>query len=135
MKPSLYAYNLRVEIIYNVSSNHKIKQTIMNNQITTVNATATVEPYVAGQKLSAEQVEAWAIKYETTGKLPSPKIPCSTGSGVETTMFGDNLHKRVAKFGGIRNLLTTFVCRQGRQLEKMQELMDKINATKTVAAE
>lgn len=86
-------------------------------------------------KLTVEQIEEWSVKYETTGKLPNTKIPCSTGCGVETTMFGDNLHKRVVKFGGIRNLLTNFVCRQGRQLEKMQELMDKINATKTVAAE
>lgn len=81
-------------------------------------------------KLTVEQIEEWSLKYETTGKLPATKIPCSTGCGVETTMFGDNLHKRVVKFGGIRNLLTNFVCRQGRQLEKMQELMAKINATK-----
>jgi len=104
----------------------------MSNQIALVTetTTATVEQYIAGQKLTPEQVEAWAVKYETTGKLPSPKIPCSTGSGVETTMFGDNLHKRVAKFGGIRNLLNNFVCRNGRQLEKMQALMAKIVASK-----
>ena len=95
-----------------------------------VTTPSTPEVYIPGQKLTAEQVEAWAIKYETTGKLPSPKIPCSTGSGVETTMFGDNLYKRVAKFGGIRNLLNNFVCRNGRQLEKMQTLMVKINANK-----
>ena len=82
-------------------------------------------------KLTVEQIEEWSVKYETTGKLPSTKIPCSTGSGVETTMFGDNLHKRVVKFGGIRNLLSTFVCRQGRQVEKMQALLAKINAAKT----
>ena len=81
-------------------------------------------------KLTSEQIEEWAFKYETTGKLPNTKVPCSTGCGVETTMFGDNLHKRVVKFGGIRNLLTTFVCRQQRQVEKMQELLAKINAAK-----
>jgi hypothetical protein len=96
------------------------------NVVTTVVA----EQYIPGQKLTPEQVEAWAVKYETTGKLPSPKIPCSTGCVVETTMFGDNLHKRVAKFGGIRNLLNNFVCRSGRQLEKMQTLMTKINSVK-----
>jgi hypothetical protein len=81
-------------------------------------------------KLTPEQIEEWAVKYETTGKLPNTKIPCSTGCGVETTMFGDNLHKRVVKFGGIRNLLSTFVCRQQRQVEKMQALVAKINAAK-----
>jgi hypothetical protein len=83
-------------------------------------------------KLTSEQIEEWAVKYETTGKLPNTKIPCSTGCGIETTMFGDNLHKRVVKFGGIRNLLTNFVCRQQRQVEKMQELLAKINAAKAV---
>ena len=83
-------------------------------------------------KLTSEQIEEWAVKYETTGKLPNTKVPCSTGCGVETTMFGDNLHKRVVKFGGIRNLLTTFVCRQQRQVVKMQELLAKINAAKAV---
>ena len=82
-------------------------------------------------KLTSEQIEEWAVKYETTGKLPNTKIPCSSGNGVETTMFVDNLHKRVVKFGGIRNLLTTFVCRQQRQVEKMQELLAKINTPKS----
>ena len=82
-------------------------------------------------KLTSEQIEEWAVKYETTGKLPNTKIPCSSGNGVETTMFGDNLHKRVVKFGGIRNLLTTFVCRQQRQVVKMQELLAKINTPKS----
>ena len=82
-------------------------------------------------KLTSEQIEEWAVKYETTGKLPNTKIPCSTGCGIETTMFGDNLHKRVVKFGGIRNLLTTFVCRQQRQVAKVQELLAKVNAAKS----
>ena len=99
-------------MIVNDSITTKKKETPMSNALTT------------------EQIEEWAVKYETTGKLPQTKIPCSTGCGVETTMFGDNLHKRVVKFGGIRNLLTTFVCRQQRQVEKMQELLAKINATK-----
>jgi len=89
--------------------------------------TSSVETYIPGQKLTAEQVESWAVKYETTGKLPSPKIPCSSGNGVETTMFGDNLHKRVAKFGGIRNLLLNFKSRGARQTEKVQSLLAKIN--------
>ena len=81
-------------------------------------------------KLTLEQIEEWSAKYEATGKLPNTKIPCSSGCGVETTMFGDNLHNRVVKFGGIRNLLATFVCRQQRQVQKMQALVQKINAGK-----
>ena len=104
----------------NVSINHKTNSNNMSNQIT-----SSVETYIPGQKLTPEQVEAWAVKYETTGKLPSPKIPCSSGNGVETTMFGDNLHKRVAKFGGIRELLLNFKSRGARQTEKMQALLAK----------
>ena len=85
---------------------------------------------IISSTLTEDQLNDWVAKYEATGKLPQTKIPCSTGSGVLTTMFGDNLHKRVVKFGGIRNLLTTFVCRQQRQVEKMQELLAKINAAK-----
>jgi len=93
----------------------------------------STETYIPGQKLTAEQVEAWAVKYETTGKLPSPKIPCSSGNGVETTMFGDNLHKRVAKFGGIRELLLNFKSRGARQTEKVQALLAKVGAKTSVA--
>ena len=91
---------------------------------------------IISSALTEDQLNDWVSKYETTGKLPQTKIPCSTGSGVLTTMFGDNLHKRVVKFGGIRNLLTTFVCRQQRQVEKVRELLAKVNSTATeVAAE
>lgn len=76
-------------------------------------------------KLTLEQIEEWAVKYETTGKLPNTKIPCSSGNGVETTMFGDNLHKRVVKFGGVRNLLLTFKSRAARNTEKVAALLAK----------
>ena len=110
----------------------------MSNSIilsTEQNVTAAVEQYIPGQKLSPEQVEAWAVKYETTGKLPSPKIPCSSGNGVETTMFGDNLHKRVVKFGGVRELLLNFKSRGARQTEKVQALLAKagVKTDKSVA--
>lgn len=91
-------------------------------------AAANLE-YVAGQKLTPELVEAWALKYEATGTLPNKMIPCSSGCGVETTMFGDNLHKRVVKFGGIRELLKTFVCRKERQKEKMKALLNKMGGS------
>jgi hypothetical protein len=92
-----------------------------------MNTEATVE-YIPGNKLTSEQVEAWALKYETTGKLPVTKIPCSSGNGVETTMFGSNLHKRVAKFGGIRELLLNFKSRPARAAEKAAALLAKTNA-------
>ena len=79
-------------------------------------------------KLTPEQIDAWVAAYEATGKLPSPKIPCSTGSGVMTTMFGDNLHKRVVKFGGIRNLLENFVSRDARRTQKLQATLASIAA-------
>ena len=78
-------------------------------------------------KLTLEQIEEWSVKYEATGKLPNTKIPCSSGNGVATTMFGDNLHKRVVKFGGIRNLLTTFKSRAARNAEKAQALLAKLS--------
>lgn len=77
-------------------------------------------------KLTPEEIEAWAVSYENTLKLPATRIPCSTGCGITTTMFGDNLHKRVVKFGGIRNLLTNFVCREARQKQKVAELLAKL---------
>jgi len=85
-------------------------------------------------KLTLEQIEEWAVKYETTGKLPNTKIPCSSGNGVETTMFGDNLHKRVVKFGGIRNLLTNFKSRGARNTEKVAALMAKAGVVDAPAA-
>jgi hypothetical protein len=78
--------------------------------------------------LTPEIVDAWVAAYEATNKLPQTKIPCSSGNGVLTTMFGDNLHKRVLKFGGIRNLLETFVCREGRARAKAQALLAKLEA-------
>lgn len=65
-------------------------------------------------KLTPEQINEWVTAYETTGKLPSTKIPCSSGNGVLTTMHGTNLTKRVERFGGIRPLLETFVSRATR---------------------
>ena len=85
--------------------------------------------------LTPEQIDAWVASYEATGKLPSPKIPCSTGSGVMTTMFGDNLHKRVLKFGGIRNLLETFEARDARAKKKAEATLAKIAAKSAVVTE
>ena len=80
--------------------------------------------------LTPEIIDAWVASYETSRKLPQTKVPCSSGNGTLTTMFGDNLHKRVLKFGGIRNLLETFVCREGRSRAKAEALVAKLEAAK-----
>ena len=80
--------------------------------------------------LTPEIVDEWVATYETSRKLPQTKVPCSSGNGTLTTMFGDNLHKRVLKFGGIRNLLENFVCREVRATQKAAELLAKLEAKK-----
>ena len=80
--------------------------------------------------LTPEIIDTWVASYETSRKLPQTKVPCSSGNGTLTTMFGDNLHKRVLKFGGIRNLLETFVCREGRARAKAEALVAKLEAAK-----
>jgi hypothetical protein len=81
--------------------------------------------------LTPEIIDAWVLSYESTRKLPQTKVPCSSGNGTLTTMFGDNLHKRVLKFGGIRNLLETFVCREVRALQKANAVLAKLEAKKS----
>jgi len=55
-------------------------------------------------------VSTWTKLYTETGKLPQSKVGCNTCSNY-TTLFGDNLIKRVARFGTIKLLLETFKCR------------------------
>ena len=63
--------------------------------------------------LTAEEKTAWITMYNSERKLPSTRVPCTvTGKGI--VMFGDNLHARVIKYGGIENLLDTFTCREAR---------------------
>ena len=85
--------------------------------------------------LTPEIIDAWVLSYESNRKLPQQKVPCSSGNGTLTTMFGDNLHKRVLKFGGIRNLLETFVCREGRARAKAEALLAKLEAKTTAVSE
>ena len=61
-----------------------------------------------------DTLNKWVEQYEQNKTLPSKKIAC-TVTGTEVTMFGPNLHKRVEKYGGIRNLLTTFVSRAAKK--------------------
>jgi hypothetical protein len=105
-----------------------------HNTTTLVNTHYTMSTEIITSALTEDQLNDWVAKYEATGKLPQTKVPCSTGNGVLTTMFGDNLHKRVAKFGGIRNLLLNFKSREVRRAEKAAALVEKA-AAKAVAAE
>ena len=59
-------------------------------------------------------VDAFVAQYELRKTLPSPKIVC-TETGTLITAFGPNLHGKVAKYGGIRNLLTQFVCQKAKK--------------------
>ena len=90
---------------------------------------------IISSTLTEDQLNDWVAKYEATGKLPQTKIPCSSGNGVLTTMFGSNLHKRVAKFGGVRNLLLNFKSREVRRTEKAAELLAKLAAKPEVVEE
>lgn len=65
--------------------------------------------------MNEKEITANIAAFETTGKLLThPHVPCTCCNG-KTTMFGnkpgDNLMKRIDKFGGLRNLLSTFKCR------------------------
>lgn len=65
--------------------------------------------------MNEKEITANIVAFETTGKLLThPHVPCTCCSN-KTTMFGnkpgDNLMKRIEKFGGLRNLLSTFKCR------------------------
>ena len=65
--------------------------------------------------------QEWIKCYNETGKLPEKMVPCSKcGTGV--TMFSVNLTNRVAKFGGIDNLLTTFKCKSCSSVNKPQKV-------------
>lgn len=68
--------------------------------------------------LTEQQKNEWASIYEATKKLPSNYIPCSKCNFGITATHG-NLIIKVEKFGGIKNLLTQFVCRDcTKQSEK-----------------
>lgn len=74
--------------------------------------------------LDQNTLNTWVAQYEKNKTLPSKKITC-TVTGTEVTMFGPNLHKRVAAFGGIRELLTGFACRAAKKNQKR----DTVNVT------
>lgn len=69
------------------------------------------ETIIVNGKEIKYDIDAFVKQYEDRKTLPSIKIVC-TRSGKLITMFGTNLHKRVEKYGDIRTLLTTFVCKE-----------------------
>jgi hypothetical protein len=78
-------------------------------------------------KLTPDVVDEWVSMYETECSLPQQKVPCCAVDCTKlTVMFGDNLDKRVVKYGGIRKLLETFKCQVCRRKEKVSELASKL---------
>ncbi|MEI6423823.1 MAG: hypothetical protein WCP55_16525 [Lentisphaerota bacterium] len=69
----------------------------------------------AQNQLTEEQITEYSKVYNTTKKLPVKQIPC-TVTGELTTIFGENLDRRVVKYGTIENLLRTFVSRNGAKV-------------------
>lgn len=76
-----------------------------------------------------EVIEYLVNYYETFGSLPTPVIECQS-SGTAYTAFGTNLQNKVAKAGGIKELLTTFT---GRGVQKKEKV--KAEKTEEVKAE
>lgn len=62
--------------------------------------------------------------HEQFGALPTPYLTCNV-SGTSYTMFGSNLASRILRAGGLRNLLTTFVGRGGKQGERAKKTLDE----------
>jgi len=62
--------------------------------------------------------------HEQFGTLPTPVIEC-TASGTAYTCFGTNLKNKIEKFGGLKELLTTFVGRGAKVKEKAKKTIDE----------
>lgn len=80
--------------------------------------------------LSPEDISNWVKQYNTLNTLPSPKIPCSCCKEA-VTMFSTNLHGRVKKFGGVENLLKSFLCRHCKKEDKKNIFIDRKVKIKT----
>jgi hypothetical protein len=62
--------------------------------------------------------------FETYNSLPTPVIECNV-SNTAYTAFGTNLKNKIEKFGGVRELLTTFVGRGMKVKEKASKTLDE----------
>jgi hypothetical protein len=76
-----------------------------------------------------EVIEYLTNYFETFGNLPTPVIECQA-SGTAYTAFGTNLKNKVAKAGGIKELLTTFQGRGVAKKEKKQEVKSETKIEK-----
>jgi len=75
----------------------------------------------------AEVIEYLTNYFETFGNLPTPVIECQV-SGTAFTCFGSNLKGKIEKFGGIKELLTSFT---GRGVVKKTAVKEPVKATIT----
>jgi len=66
-----------------------------------------------------EVIEYLVNYFETFNSLPTPVIECQA-SGTAFTCFGTNLKGKIEKFGGIKELLTTFTGRGVQKAEKKE---------------
>lgn len=64
--------------------------------------------------LPIEVIDYLESYYETYNTLPTKVLECNAGTGAYTA-FGQNLAAKVAKAGGIRNLIATFVGRGAKK--------------------
>lgn len=72
--------------------------------------------------LNATEKQEWVDMYDANKRFPKNEVPCtSCNEGV--TMFGDNLKKRVTKFGGAQELLDGLVCRDCKGKIKRGEII------------
>ena len=83
---------------------------------TDTTTTATINPNFPFAPVG-EELEKLVTAYNEKQKLPTNFVTCAK-SGTQVTMFGSNLTKRVAKFGEIRELLTTFICKKQLKADK-----------------
>jgi len=89
--------------------------------------------------LPIEVIDYLESYYETYNTLPTKVLECNAGTG-SYTAFGQNLAAKVAKAGGIRNLITTFTGRGAKRSAKIEAKIEarpkkthKVKVTDTVA--
>ena len=75
-----------------------------------MNDTTNTRKVRTALSLDAATLQEWITSYNNTQRLPSKDIPCSQ-CGLGITATHGNLHNKVKQAGGIRELLTGFVCK------------------------
>jgi len=66
-------------------------------------------------KLNTEIINYYNNFYCTKGRLPERTIPCTNSiCNHQTKLTGDDLHKRIMRFGGVKELLSKFRCKNCR---------------------